>query len=89
MFSLLGLAKMKRNVMLRVVLNFTNPGRCDLVALNNLLATKSLDMQKLYVVKNNNLTTYSDTRQENTAVLQKLVKKSIDDDLCEELKKFS
>jgi hypothetical protein len=89
MFSLLGLAKMKRNVMLRVVLNFANPGRCDLVALNNLLATKSLDMQKLYVVKNNNLTTYSDTRQENTAVLQKLVKKSIDDDLCEELKKFS
>ena len=76
---------MKRHVMLRVVLNFVNPGRCDLVALNNLLATKSLDMQKLYVIKNDNLIIHSDDRRENTEVLQKLVKKSIDADLCEEL----
>jgi hypothetical protein len=62
---------MSKPVILRAILNFSNPISCDITRLNNLLATaSSLTMQKLYIIKDNtNLTVYSDDRIENIKLL--------------------
>ena len=62
---------MSRPLILRVILNFSNPHKMDITMLNNILAcSTSLTMQKIYIVNDDkNLSYYSDERDENIKFL--------------------
>lgn len=62
---------MSRPLILRAILNFSNPHKIDITMLNNILAcSTSLTMQKIYIINDDkNLTHYSDERDENIKFL--------------------
>jgi hypothetical protein len=67
----LSLPKMSRPLILRAILNFSNPHKLDITMLNNLLiGSPSLTMQKIYIIDDNkNVSYYSDERDENIKFL--------------------
>ncbi len=62
---------MSRPIILRAILNFSNPHKIDITMLNNLLlCSSSLTMQKIYIIDDSkNVSYYSDERDENVKFL--------------------